>query len=58
MSSDIVWQGVITSDMVAGWSADKVSTLIRELDDLIYITYEELSSNRNDIEGLFDNEYE
>ena len=58
MDSDIVWQGVITNDMVAGWSADKVSTLIRELDDLVYITYEELSSDRDDIEGLFDNEYE
>jgi len=58
VDSDIVWQGVITNDMVAGWSADKVSTLIRELDDLVYITYEELSSDRDDIEGLFDNEYE
>ena len=58
MDSDRVWQGVITSDMVAGWSTDKVSTLIRELDDLVYITYEELSSDRNNIEGLFDNEYE
>ncbi len=44
--------------MVAGWSTDKVSTLIRELDDLVYITYEELSSDRENIEGLFDNEYE
>jgi hypothetical protein len=44
--------------MVAGWSADKVSTLIRELDDLVFITYEELSSDREDLEGLFDNEYE
>ena len=58
MDSDIVWQGVITNDMVAGWSTDKVSTLIRELDDLVYITYEELSSDRENIEGLFDNEYE
>ena len=44
--------------MVAGWSADKVSTLIRELDDLVFITYEELSSDRENLEGLFDNEYE
>jgi hypothetical protein len=58
VDSDIVWQGVITNDMVAGWSTDKVSTLIRELDDLVYITYEELSSDRENIEGLFDNEYE
>lgn len=58
MDSDIVWQGVITNDMVAGWSTDKVSTLIRELDDLVFITYEELSSDREDLEGLFDNEYE
>ena len=58
MDSDIVWQGVITNDMVAGWSADKVSTLIRELDDLVYITYEELSNDRENLEGLFDNEYE
>lgn len=58
MDSDIVWQGIITNDMVAGWSADKVSTLIRELDDLVFITYEELSSDREDLEGLFDNEYE
>jgi hypothetical protein len=58
VDSDIVWQGVITNDMVAGWSTDKVSTLIRELDDLVFITYEELSSDREDLEGLFDNEYE
>ncbi len=58
MDSDIVWQGVITNDMVAGWSTDKVSTLIRELDDLVFITYEELSSDRENLEGLFDNEYE
>ena len=58
MDRDIVWQGVITNDMVAGWSADKVSTLIRELDDLVFITYEELSSDRENLEGLFDNEYE
>lgn len=58
MDSNIAWQGIITNDMVAGWSPDKVSTLIRELDDLVYITYEELSSDREDIEGLFDNEYE
>jgi hypothetical protein len=58
VDSDIIWQGVITNGMVAGWSADKVSTLIRELDDLVYITYEELSSDREDLEGLFDNEYE
>lgn len=57
MDKDIVWQGVITNDMVAGWSSDKISLLIRELDDLIYITYEEISSDNN-IEGLFDNEYE
>ena len=57
MDKDIVWQGAITSDMVAGWSIDKISLLIRELDDLVYITYEEMSSD-NDVEGLFDNEYE
>lgn len=57
MDKDIVWQGIITSDMVAGWDSDKVSLLIRELDDLLYITYEEMSSDKN-IEGLFDNEYE
>ena len=57
MDSNIVWQGTITSDMVAGWSDDKISLLIRELDDLVYITYEEMSSDKN-IEGLFDNEYE
>lgn len=57
MDKDIVWQGAITSDMVTGWSVDKVSLLIRELDDLVYITYEEMSSD-NDVEGLFDNEYE
>ena len=57
MDKDIVWQGVITNDLVAGWSSDKISLLIRELDDLIYITYEEISSDNN-IEGLFDNEYE
>jgi hypothetical protein len=58
VDSDIIWQGVITNDMVAGWSTDKVSTLIRELDDLVFITYEELSSDRENLEGLFDNEYE
>jgi hypothetical protein len=57
VDKDIVWQGIITNDMVAGWSSDKISLLIRELDDLIYITYEEMSSDK-DIEGLFDNEYE
>ncbi len=57
MDKDIVWQGAITKDMVAGWSMDKISLLIRELDDLVYITYEEMSSD-NDVEGLFDNEYE
>lgn len=57
MDNNVVWQGTITSDMVAGWSDDKVSLLIRELDDLVYITYEEMSSDKS-IEGLFDNEYE
>ena len=57
MGKDIVWQGVITADMVNGWTSDKVSLLIRELDDLIYITYEEISSDTN-VEGLFDNELE
>jgi hypothetical protein len=57
VDKDIVWQGAITKDMVAGWSMDKISLLIRELDDLVYITYEEMSSD-NDVEGLFDNEYE
>ena len=57
MDKDIVWQGVITADMVAGWSIDKISLLIRELDDLVYITYEEISSDTS-VEGLFDNEYE
>jgi hypothetical protein len=57
MDNNVVWQGTITSDMVVGWSDDKISLLIRELDDLVYITYEEMSSDR-DIEGLFDNEYE
>lgn len=55
MDNNVVWQGTITSDMVVGWSEDKISLLIRELDDLVYITYEEMSSDR-DIEGLFDNE--
>ncbi len=57
MDNNVVWQGTITSDMVAGWSDDKISLLIRELDDLVYITYEEMSSDKS-IEGLFDNEYE
>lgn len=57
MDNNVVWQGTITSDMVAGWSDDKVSLLIRELDDLVHITYEEMSSDKS-IEGLFDNEYE
>ena len=57
MDKDIVWQGVITADMVNGWTSDKVSLLIRELDDIVYITYEEISSDTN-VEGLFDNEYE
>lgn len=57
MDKDIVWQGAITKDMVVGWSMDKISLLIRELDDLVYITYEEMSSDDN-VEGLFDNEYE
>jgi len=57
VDKDIVWQGAITSDMVAGWSIDKISLLIRELDDLVYITYEEMSGDDN-VEGLFDNEYE
>ena len=57
MDKDIVWQGVITADMVNGWTSDKVSLLIRELDDIVYITYEEISSDTS-VEGLFDNEYE
>jgi len=57
VDNNVVWQGTITSDMVAGWSDDKVSLLIRELDDLVHITYEEMSSDKS-IEGLFDNEYE
>jgi hypothetical protein len=57
VDNNVVWQGTITSDMVAGWSDDKISLLIRELDDLVYITYEEMSSDKS-IEGLFDNEYE
>lgn len=57
MDKDIVWQGVITADMVNGWTSDKISLLIRELDDLVYITYEEISSDTS-VEGLFDNEYE
>ena len=57
MDKDIVWQGVITADMVNGWTNDKISLLIRELDDLVYITYEEISSDTN-VEGLFDNELE
>jgi hypothetical protein len=57
MDNNVVWQGVITADMVNGWTNDKVSLLIRELDDLIYITYEEISSDTN-VEGLFDNELE
>lgn len=57
MDKDIVWQGVITADMVKGWDSDKVSFLIRELDDLVYITYEEFFSDTN-VEGLFDNELE
>jgi hypothetical protein len=57
MDNNVVWQGIITADMVNGWTSDKVSLLIRELDDLIYITYEEISSDTN-VEGLFDNELE
>lgn len=57
MGKDIVWQGVITADMVKGWDSDKISFLIRELDDLVYITYEEFFSDTN-VEGLFDNELE
>jgi hypothetical protein len=55
MDNDVVWQGIITADMVNGWTSDKISLLIRELDDLVYITYEEMSSDTN-VEGLFDNE--
>jgi hypothetical protein len=57
MDNDVVWQGIITADMVNGWTSDKISLLIRELDDLVYITYEEISSDTN-VEGLFDNELE
>jgi hypothetical protein len=57
MDNDVVWQGIITADMVNGWTSDKISLLIRELDDLVYITYEEMSSDTN-VEGLFDNELE
>jgi len=56
MDSDIIWEKAITTDMVAGWSADKVSLLIRELDDLVHITYEELSMDNN-LEGLFDDDF-
>jgi len=57
MGKDIVWQGVITADMVKDFSSEKISFLIRELDDLVYITYEEFFSDTN-VEGLFDNELE
>jgi len=57
MGKDIVWQGVITADMVKDFSSEKISFLIRELDDLVYITYEEFFSDTN-TEGLFDNELE
>ena len=57
MDNNVVWQGVITADMVKGWDSDKISFLIRELDDLDYITYEEFFSDTN-TEGLFDNELE
>ena len=55
MDNDVVWQGVITADMVKDFSSEKISFLIRELDDLVYITYEEFFSDTN-VEGLFDNE--
>jgi len=58
MGKDIVWQGVITADMVKDWDSERISLLIRELDDLIYITYEEISSIDKPVEGLFDNELE
>ena len=58
MDNDVVWQGVITADMVKDWDSERISLLIRELDDLIYITYEEISSIDNPVEGLFDNELE
>ena len=57
MDKDIVWQGIITADMVKDFSSEKISFLIRELDDLVYITYEEFFSDTN-TEGLFDNELE
>lgn len=56
MDSDTIWEKSITADMVAGWSEDKVSLLIRELDDLVHITYEELSMDNN-LEGLFDDDF-
>jgi len=58
MDKDIVWQGIITADMVKDWDSERISLLIRELDDLIYITYEEISSIDKPVEGLFDNELE
>ena len=42
--------------MVVGWSQEKISLLVRELDDLVYITYEEVSMENN-LEGLFDDDF-
>jgi len=56
MDSEIIWEKAITTDMVVGWSQEKISLLVRELDDLVYITYEELA-NDNNLEGLFDDDF-
>jgi len=56
MDSEIIWEKSITADMVVGWSQEKISLLVRELDDLVYITYEEVSMENN-LEGLFDDDF-
>lgn len=47
----VVWQYIVTSDMVKGWSSDKVDELTDELDDAV----ERIFSDMED-EAMMDDE--
>ena len=45
----IVWQSKITSDMVKGWSQEKVDELTDQLDDAVERIFEELESEFDEV---------
>lgn len=49
----IVWQSKITSDMVKGWSQDKIDELTDELDDAVERIFDDIEN-----ESMMDDEDE